>query len=1020
MTMADWAASHRRSILFLLLALVLGGLVATFKLPVALFPHVSFPRIVVSLDAGDRPAEQMVIVITRPVEEAIRSVPGVKDLRSTTSRGSADLSINFNWGSDMALALQQVESAVNQTLSLLPQGTRFSARRMDPTVFPVAAYSLTSTSTNLLSLHDIAEYELIPLLAAIDGVARVDALGGQRAEYRVDVRPASLLAYELTLDDVVKALSAANVLQVVGRLEDHYKLYLMLSDTRFQDLDQIRHTILRSGDNGLVELEDIATVSEGTVPQWLRITADGRNAVSLQVYQQPGGNTVQIVKDIQSRLADYHKHLPPDVKISNWYDQSELIGDSAGSVRDAIIFGTTLAALVLILFLRSVKVTLAAVIVVPAVLATTVLTLYVLGMSFDIMTLGGMAAAVGLIMDDAIVVIENIVRRLREGTGGDRHERIRGAAGELLRPLTGSSAATIIIFLPLAFLSGVTGAFFKALSLTMASALVVSYLVAWLAIPLLADHLLDERDAAEEDVGPFSRIAQRRYVQLMDAMLARPWALLIAFVLLIAAGGLAYRYVGTGFMPPMDEGGFVLDYRAPPGTSLTETDRLLRQVEDILQETPEVTTYSRRTGTQLGGGITESNEGDFFIRLKPPPRRSIETIMDDIRGRVEDEIPGLDIAFAQLMEDVIGDLTAVPQPIEIKLYGDDANELLNTAPLVAEAISRVRGVVDVRNGINLAGDALDIQVDRARAALEGVDPEAITQQLQNYLTGVVTTDVQQGLKLIGIRVWVPAQLRATDTDLLALWMRAPDGHRFPLGRVARITTVTGQPQITRENLKRMVAVTARISGRDLGSTVKDVRALLDNGGLIPRGLYFELGGLYQQQQIAFRGLMMVFTAAVALVFLLLLYLYERFRIAATIMLMPLLAMNAVFIGLWISGTELNITAMMGMTMVIGIVTEVAIFYFSEYQALVAQGTPPERALLAAGINRMRPITMTTLATIVALLPLAIGMGHGAAMQQPLAIAIISGLIIQLPLVLLAMPIVFKLCGGSRSALTQRY
>lgn len=1014
MSPATWCAAHRRSLLFLVVALVAAGTFAATVLPVGLFPHVSFPRIVVSVDAGDRPAEQMVVAVTSPLEGAVRSVPGVREIRSTTSRGSAELSVNFAWGSDMALALQQVEGAVNASLSALPAGTSFSARRMDPTVFPMAAYSLTSSTLDPVRLRDIAQYELVPLLSAIDGVASVGVLGGAQAEYRVDVDPGRLLAYDLTVDDVVKALSAANVLQAVGRLEDQYKLYLLLADTRFQSLGQIGHTIVRSGDNGLVEIEDIATVGEATVPQWLRVTADGRDAVSLQVYQQPGGNTLQIVRDVQDRLAGYRARLPPGLEIRNWYDQGELISASARSVLEAILTGAGLAALVLLVFLRSIRITLLAVFVVPAVLAATTLILYVLGMGFDIMTLGGMAAAVGLIIDDAIVMTENIFRHLRDGTG-PRRARVGAAVDEFLLPLTGSSGATIIIFVPLAFLSGVSGAFFKALALTMASALVVSYLVAWLIIPLLAEHLHAAGDAGRENYGPVSRAIQRGYVAVASTALARPWLALAALGVLVAAGWFAYSRVGTGFMPPMDEGGFVLDYRAAAGTSLTETDRLLTQVEGILRSTPEVTTYSRRTGAQLGGGLTEANEGDFFIRLRPPPRRPIGTVMDDVRARIDAGVPGLDIDMLQLMEDLIGDLTAVPQPIEIKLYGDDDLALMLAAPAIAAAIAGVHGVVDVRDGITLAGDALDIRVDRARAALEGVDPEMVTRQIQAHFTGVVTTEVQSGVKLIGIRVWVPPHLRATAGSVHELSLRAPDGHHFPLDRVARVETVTGQPQIVRDNLKRMVAVTARISGRDLGSTVREVRALLDHGTLVPAGLYYELGGLYEQQQIAFRGLMIVFAAAVALVFLLLLFLYERFRIAVTIMLMPLLAMSAVFIGLWLTGTSLDITAIMGMTMVIGIVTEVAIFFFSEYRALSGAGGDTRALLVQAGISRMRPIAMTTFAAILALLPLAIGMGQGADMQRPLAIAIVAGLTVQLPLVLVAMPVVYDLLGrGSRS------
>jgi len=1006
-SIAGWAASHRRSILFLLAALAVAGAASALRLPVALFPHVNFPRIIIELQAGDRPGEQMVIQVTRPVEQAVRSIPGVREIRSNTSRGSTDLSVNFAWGTDMALALQQAESAVSQVMPSLPSGTSFTARRMDPTVYPVAAYSLVSRKEDQARLHDIAQYQLVPLLSAIDGVAHIGVLGGDIAEYQVDVDPAQLRAYGLTLHDVVTALSAANVLKAVGRMEDHYKLFLLLSDTRFRDLDEIRHCILTSGTNGVVELEDVATVHEDAAPRWLSVTSDGQPAVSLQVYQQPGGNTVQIVRDVRKKLAEYRSKLPADLTIRNWYDQSQLITEAAGSVRDAILIGIALAALVLLVFLRDLRITLIAVLVVPAVLAATMLLLYALDMSLNIMTLGGMAAAVGLIIDDAIVVIENIASRIQDGTG-TRHERIKLAAREMFRPLSGSSASTVIIFLPLAFLSGVTGAFFQALSLTMASALVISYLVAWLAIPLIADHLAPGQAAEGRDQGRLGTLVLDGYRRLMVGLFARPWWLLAGILPLLGLGYIAYHQVGSGFMPSMDEGGFVLDYNAPPGTSLTETDRLLRQVGHLLQADPAVRAYSRRTGAQLGGGITEANQGDFFVQLKPLPRASVWDIMDRLRSQVQNRVPGLEIDMAQLMEDLIGDLTAVPQPIEIKLYGDHSSELLKTAPRVADAIRKIRGVVDVRDGIVLAGDALKIQVDRAKAALEGIDPDQVTRQVEDYFSGVVTTQVQKGIRLIGIRVWVPQSLRHTEEQLGRVMLQAPDGHHFPLSRIARVTAVTGQPQITRDNLKRMVAVSGRISGRDLGSTLTDVRTALDQKGLIPHDMYYELGGLYRQQQIAFQGLIAVMIAAVCLVFLLLLFLYERFRVALSILAMPLLAGSAVFIGLWVTGTELNITAMMGMTMIVGIVTEVAIFYFSEYQDLLHKGGSPAEALVEAGVNRMRPITMTTLAAILALLPLALSLGQGAALQQPLAIAIISGLMVQLPLVLIAMPVIFRL------------
>ncbi|MGI9113802.1 MAG: efflux RND transporter permease subunit, partial [Chthoniobacterales bacterium] len=858
--MTAWAQRHARSVLFLLAVLAISGAVATFSLPVSLFPSISFPRVRISLDAGDRAAEQMMVEVTRPVEEAVRAIPGVGSVRSTTSRGSAEISINFHWGQDMISALLQVESQVNKMLPSLPQGTSFDVERMNPTVFPVIAYSLTSKALSLVELRDLALYTLRPALSTVSGVARVGVQGGLTEEYRVVVDPAKLLSFKMTIDDVAKALSAANVLVAVGRLEQYDKLYLVVSDTRFKKFEEIAHTVLRSTPDGVVLLDDVATVEHSTEPQWTRVTADGSDAVLFQVYQQPGGNTVQIASGIKAKLKEIAKQIPAGVKVANWYDQSELIVASASSTRDGVIIGVILAAIVLLVFLRNWKVTLIAALTVPAVLASTVVVLLVAGMSFNIMTLGGMAAAVGLIIDDAIVMVEHIVRRVR-GAEGDTREGVMKAAGEFTKPLAGSSAATVIIFTPLAFLTGVTGAFFKALSLTMASALVISFLIAWLAVPILSGRLLKEKDAEEEEPGRVTKSVNKHYRALMKRMLGQRWLVALILVPLLALGYLAYKNVTSGFMPVMDEGGFILDYVSPPGTSLGETDRLLRMVEGILQSTPEVDTYSRRTGAQLGGGLSEANIGDFFVRLKTKRSRGIEAVMEDVRTQIEQQIPGLQIQTAQLMEDLIGDLTSVPQPIEIKLFSESEETLRTIAPRVADAIRKVNGIIEVKDGIVPAGDALNIEVDRVKAALEGMDPDAITKSLDDYISGNVTTHVLHAPKLIGVRVWIPRDARATMHAIENLLLRAPDGHLFPLKRVATLTTIVGQPEITRDDLKRMAAVTARISGRDLGSTAADVKRVLDQQGLLPNNVPYTMGGLYEQQQIAFRSLSIILIAA---------------------------------------------------------------------------------------------------------------------------------------------------------------
>ena len=1008
MTFSAWAAAHRRSLLFLLGVAAVVGAVLALRLPSSLFPAVDFPRVVVSLDAGDRPADQMESAVTRPMEQAIRRVPGVTNVRSTTSRGAAEISVSFAWGTDMASATLQVNAATAQIAAQLPAGTQVSTRRMDPTVFPIIAYSLTSKTVSLATLRSVADYQVAPLLAGIAGVARADAIGGAVEEVHAVVDPARLQALGLTLDDVSKALAATNVIAAAGKLEDRYKLLLVLADASLKTTDDVGQVIVAHAGSGVVRLRDVATIVHGAVPEWIRVTADGQDAVLISIYQQPGSNSVQIAADVRQAFAALKPQLPPGIVVASWYDQSDLVVASAASVRDAILIGAVLAAGVLLVFLRSLKVTLIAVVVVPAVLALTVLLLSLLNMSFNVMTLGGMAAAVGLIIDDAIVMTEHIVRRLRERRDVPAvDETVRHAATEFLRPLAASSAATLVIFAPLAFLTGVTGAFFKALSITMAGGLFISFVVTAVGVPLLAGAFLDEQEAHRQDGGRFNDRLQAGYGRLMTRLLARPLWVFVAVVPLALLGGFAFTQVGSGFMPAIDEGGFVLDYRSPPGTALSETDRLLKQVERIVRATPDVQTFSRRTGTGLGGGLSEANTGDFFIRLKASGRRPVDVVMEEIRGKVEQQVPGLSVEMAQLMEDLIGDLTAVPQPVEVKLFSDNEAQLEKVAADVAARLAKVPGAVDVQNGINPAGDALVLHIDRAKAALEGVDPATVAQAMTDALTGNVATQMLVGVKTVGVRVMLPAASHRNVADVSMLPVRAPDGHVFPLGRVASVETVVGQPEIGKENLKRMIAVTARIDQRDLGSVMADVKTMMSGAGVLPAGVHVEYGGLYAQQQIAFAGLVKVFAAAAALVFLLLLFIYERFSVAIAIVATSLLSVSAVFIGLWLTGIELNITAMMGMTMVIGIVTEVGIFYFSE-QREVEAGRALHDSLVLAGQNRMRPIAMTTLAAILTLLPLAFALGQGSEMQQPLAVAIISGLVVQMPLVLLAMPAFYTL------------
>ncbi len=1003
MNFAAWIDRHRRSILLLAAAVALAGLSAAISLPIGLYPDASFPRVRVTIDAGSQPASQMVLEVTQPVEQAVRAVPGVVNVKSVTSRGSAMLTVDFAWGTDMTTATLGVNAALAQLVPSLPPGVNFTALRMQPNVFPFMAYALTSHSVGLVEMRNLAQYRLVPLLSGVPGIAHAQVQGGDTGEVEVSADPRRLAVYHLTLTDLVNAISSAASLQSVGRVEDHDLLYLLLTNNTVHDVRDVRNIVLRAGPGYVLRLGDVAKVTLGVVPQFLDVDANGKQAVTLLLYQSQGSDMVSTAHKVEKALAGFKSQIPPGVILSKWYDQSTLVLAAAGSVRDAILIGIVLAAAVLFLFLRNWRITLLAITIVPASLAASVLVLSMFGLSFNIMTLGGLAASVGLVIDDVIVMIEFIAHRSATGWREPGRLWVLRSGGAFFRPLSGSSAATLIVFVPLAFLSGVTGAFFKALSITVASTLLASWALTALVVPLLAAMLVDfERwtDPGEKGKGWLGRSHEK----MLAGFFRRPALLALPVLALLLAGYISYRNVQTGFMPSLDEGGFVMDYLTAPGTSLTETVREMREIETILRHDPAVASFSMRAGAGFGGDLAESNKGDFVIRLVPLSQRaSVDVVMNRIAGEVTAKVPGVEIDPHQLMSDELGDMTGTPQPIDIKLSASDPAALPATAQRVAGEIAKIQGVDSIDDGVVPAGDAIEIHIDQARAVALGLDPAKVTAMVQTAMDGTVAATFEGNNQLTGIRVRLDGAAGLNSAQLKQLPIATPSGALVPLSSIASFTIASGQPEITRENLQQVVDVTARLNGRGLGAGIADVRRVLAKPGVLGPGVTYTLGGLYKQQQIAFAGLIRVFIAALLAEFILLLLLYERFIWVAAIICTSLLSTTAVFTGLYVTGVPLNITAMMGMVMIVGIATEMAIFFVSEAQHLLHK-LPPHEAFAKAAANRLRPIAMTTLAAILTLMPLALDLGQGAGMQQPLAIAIIAGLLVQFPLVLLALPV----------------
>lgn len=1013
MSFFEYVHRHSRAILFTVAILCASGVALMLNMPVSLFPDVTFPRVVILADNGEQPAERMMVEVTKPLEEAASSVPGVRVVRSITSRGSTEISIGLDWGSNVLQTLQLVQGRIADIRNVIPPSATIQAEQMQVSVFPILGYSLTSDSLSLAELRDIALYQLRPALMRVRGVARVEVTGGDTREFHVIVSPEKLAAYRLDVRDVAAAIQNSNKVGSSGLVDNNYQLYLSLVSGLFTTTSDIASTVVSVRNGVPVRVGDVADIESGVADRFIRTTAHGQDAVLLNIIKQPTGSTVQIGSDVVSELSTLK--LPAGVRLENFYDQGAFIWSSIRSTRDSIIAGIFLAMIVLLVFLRSWRVTIVIALVVPATIAATFVCLSAVGKTINIMTLGGIAAAVGLIIDDSIVVIEYIFAhflawksKLSSGPSG-----FPGLAASSLRELMpailGSTASTIVIHIPLAFLGGVTGAFFASLSVTMVFAMLISFLFSVSLAPLLASFVLEEKDIEHELSRESHRSPLARwYERTLPLLLKFRLAFIPAALAILAGTYVLYDHIGSDFMPDMDEGTFVLDYKSPPGTSLNETNRILMNVERILMSIPDVESYSRRSGTQLGFFITEPNNGDYLVKLKNKRSRDIHDVMAEVREKIAASEPRLETEFGQLMMDVIGDLTNNPAPVEIKLFGSDDKLLKKKAEEIASLIGSVPGVVDIFNGIVISGPSFIVHVDPLKASLAGFNAAEVQEELETIMRGTTNTDIQRGEKLIAIRVRYPEPYHFDMDRIAQLRLTNPAGVAVPLRSIATIERTTGQAEIDREGLRPLVAVTARISGRDLGGTISDIQKKLSRELVLPRDVTLLYGGVYQTQQESFRGLLLVALAAVLLVFIVLLFEFGEFAVPVSILIINVLSLFGVFGALWLTGVSFNISSFVGIIMIIGIVAENAIFVLHQAKLQQAAGMDLDASLVRAGQMRARPIIMTTLAAVLALLPLSLGIGAGAQMQQPLAIAVIGGFSLSSTLLFFGLPMVYRL------------
>jgi len=1010
-----WSARHGKSIIFVILTLIGAGVYLAFSVPISVFPETNFPRIVVGVDNGVAPIDQMLVMVTRPIEDTLNAVPGLDRIQSITSRGSVEVDLYFSWKVNMFQTLELVNAALARVQSSLPPTAKVTSNRLTFAAFPILGYSLTSDTVPQTALWEIATYEMKPRLNRLSGVSTVVVQGGQEPEFEITPDPAKLLQTQMTVPLIVDAVKRSNLIDSPGLVEANHQLVLGLVSGQATTPDEIADIVVKNTQAGIpVRIGDIATVHSSVKPVYTVVTSNGKPSVLLNINRQPDSNTVQVADAVHAEIDALRKTLPKGVTLQPFYDQSDLVRNAISSVRDAILIGLVLAAIILVLFLRDWGSSIVAGLVIPATVAVTFIALRLLNESFNLMTLGGLAAAVGLVIDDAIVVVENIV--LHRDSGQSRGEAIRSAMKEIRVPLVGSTITPIVVFLPLISITGVYGSFFRALALTVGMALLTSLALALTWTPTLSHYFLKKRrERAEGQAAPEEN--ERRgflgrilnvYERVLRFALEQRLLMALFCLVLVVASFFCYKALGSDILPEIDEGGFILDYIMPAGSSLAETNRVTSEVEQILHQIPEVENTSRRTGLQLGlATVTEANQGDFTVRLKSKRNRAIEEVIADVRGKLTKREPMLEVEFIQLLQDMIGDLTSAPEPIVIKMFSENPDLLKKWAPQVADSIKKIKGVVDTKNGIDntISGPAVVFHVNPTVAARGGFTPEEVELDVSAILQGEPAPNpVVVNARAYTLRVRFPDFTRESMDAIRNTLLTSQTGSRATLGTLATLEELPGQNEIRRENLQRVVAVTGRLEGLNLGAGMAAVQSEVAKLHL-PPAIRIVYGGGYAEQQKSFHDLVVVLILAIVLVFTVLLFEFGEFGAPLAILASALLSTSGVFFALLVTRTTFNISSFMGVIMVIGIVAKNGILLLDADAKFRAEGASPEDAMIKAGERRLRPILMTALATMAGMIPLALALGAGSQMLQPLAIAVIGGILASMVLSLIVTPAV---------------
>lgn len=1014
----DLIIAQRRAIYAIFLFIAVIGVFAFTRLARDVYPELLFPRIVVIASAGDISPERVLVSVTQYIEEAASQVYKVRWIRSKTIRGASEVYVEFEPGTNMSFAMQQLESRLAEIRNQLPVESKLLVEPVTPSIFPVINWTVWSGSMRLSDLYTTARYQVEPILSQVPGVARVNVQGGDIPEVSVEVDPSKIHSYGLSIAQIAQAVSESNRIHVVGRLDDRYQQNLVVATDEALSVDAFNDIVVKSNQNGSpVFLKEVASVQEGHSDRLRLVNVNGKPGLVINIFRQPSSNVLQVSDQVESKIDEIRKSLPLDFNLEHAYDESRLVREAIASVFEAIVIGIVLIFIVLMAFLRSWKATVLAALTIPLSAASAFAMMGLLGQSINLMSLGGIAIAIGLVIDDAIVVIENIHTQL--GKGLDSLAAAQEALKELTGPIASSTITTVVVFIPLGLLSGVAGQFFAALTVTLASAVIFSFVLSLTLTPLMAAQWLrgEKRSSVEHDT---TTAWQRGYGVILSRALKRPSMVLIGAACILGLSIHLFDHLGIDFLPQLDEGSYVLDYLLPAGTSLAQTDVVCNQIEGILKDTPEVEVWTRRTGVELGLFATEPNNGDILVVLKSSRerKRTSSEVIDSQRKKLEAILPGVEFEFHPILEDQLNDMAGANNPVEVRVFGEDPKELAEFAEVVKARISKVDGLVDIVVASQEGAPELRIKPDPMKLARLELTPAAIADQTRIALLGIPATRMKRGDKLIDVRVRLKDEIRFDPTKLAEIPIVGKNGNILPLAALAIVERVQGEREIHRENRQRYVSVEANIEGRDLGSVIMEVKKELKSI-IVPVGFFLSVAGLYQSQQESFVQLFLVLILGALLVYLVLVAQFRSLKQPLAIFAAVPLSLLGVECALLYTNTPLNVSSFMGLIMLVGLIVKNGIILLEYSNRLQRRGMTADDALVRAGVVRLRPILMTTLCTLFGLLPLAIGLGAGAEIQQPLAITVIGGLTISTVITLIVVPVLNSLLAGRRSKLTDK-